>query len=62
MTPDNQRKRLLISIFLLGFVLFNYPILSLFNLSLIISGMPLLYLYLFFVWALIIALMAIAIM
>ena len=46
----------LVALFLLGNVLFNYPILTIFNLKLIFFGIPLLYLYIFTVWsALIIA-------
>lgn len=39
-----------IGLFLLAVVLFNYPILSLFNLELLIFGLPLLYFYLFLIW------------
>jgi hypothetical protein len=46
----------LAALFLLGNVLFNYPILTIFNLKLMFFGIPLLYLYIFTVWsALIIA-------
>jgi hypothetical protein len=41
-------------LFLLGCVLFNYPILTLFNLRVALFGIPLLYLYLFAVWTVII--------
>lgn len=41
-------------LFLLGCVLFNYPILTLFNRRTTLFGIPLLYLYLFIVWATII--------
>jgi len=58
LNPAAGKKRALISIFLIGAVLFNYPVLSLFNLNLIVYGIPLLYLYLFSVWGIIIALMA----
>jgi len=47
--------------FLLGFVLFNYPIISLVNKPGEVFGIPLLYLYIFGVWALLIGLMAWAI-
>jgi hypothetical protein len=43
-----------IALFLFAVVLFNYPILSLFNLKLLVFGFPLLYLYIFIVWAAII--------
>jgi len=48
----------LIGLFLLGCVLFNYPLLVLFNLPRSIAGIPLLYAYLFGAWAMLIALMA----
>jgi hypothetical protein len=44
----------LVALSLMGGILFNYPILSLFNLEMSICGIPLLYLYLFSVWAVII--------
>ncbi len=46
------------SLFLLGMVLFNYPILSLFNRSVLVFGIPLLYLFLFLLWLGFIALIA----
>jgi hypothetical protein len=48
----------LVGLFLLGCVLFNYPVLFLFNHPLAIFGIPLLYAYLFTAWAVLIALMA----
>lgn len=51
----NQR---LVALFLLGCLLFNYPLLSLFNNPAEIFGIPLLYAYLFVAWGLLIALMA----
>ena len=51
----------LVAIFLAGFVLLDYPILSLFSRSRAIAGVPLLYAYVFSTWALLIALMALAI-
>ena len=43
---------------MLGMVLFNYPILMLFNVSGTLFGVPVLYAYLFIAWAGLIALMA----
>ena len=43
----------------LGFLLFNYPILALFNVSGSFFGVPVLYAYIFAAWAALIALMAI---
>ncbi|MEO6351836.1 MAG: hypothetical protein ABIO19_12120 [Burkholderiaceae bacterium] len=46
------------AIFMLGWLLFNYPLLSLFNDASTWFGIPVLYAYLFFAWALIIGLLA----
>jgi hypothetical protein len=54
MTTDELKTRRLVGLFLLGCVLFNYPILSLFNLPVSISGIPLLFAYVFVTWALLI--------
>ena len=43
---------------MLGCLLFNYPILALFNLPATVLGIPMLYAYIFTAWALLIALMA----
>ena len=59
MTFDKEKSRRLIGLFLFVVVLYNYPILSLFNISNTISGIPVLYLYLFFVWILSIVLVVI---
>jgi len=44
----------------LGFLLFNYPLLSLFSTEGKVLGIPVLYAYLFSSWALLIALTALA--
>lgn len=49
----------LVSVFLLGCLLFTFPLLSLFNSADSVFGIPVLYAYLFAAWALLIALMAI---
>jgi hypothetical protein len=51
----------LAAIFLMGCVLLNYPILSLFTRPVAIAGVPLLYAYIFGVWALLIGLMVVVI-
>lgn len=57
--PETRPKtRRLSALFLLGCLLFNYPILSLFNREIFPFGIPLLYLYLFSVWLLLILLTA----
>jgi hypothetical protein len=43
---------------MLGMVMFNYPILALFNVSGSLFGVPVLYAYLFIAWAALVALMA----
>jgi hypothetical protein len=58
MTEFETRGQRLIALCLLGFVLFNYPILALFNAPRTLFGIPLLYAYIFFAWAVLIALMA----
>ncbi|MEJ2038675.1 MAG: hypothetical protein P8X55_07035 [Desulfosarcinaceae bacterium] len=60
MTRDDIRGYRLVAIFLLGFALFNYPLLSLFNLPRRIGGIPMLYAYLFMVWLLLILLTMLA--
>lgn len=51
----------LAALFFLGCLLFNYPLLSLFTGRSEIFGIPLLYAYVFGVWALFIGLMALAV-
>ena len=53
--PQLARQRL-VALFLLGCLLFNYPLLSLFNGAGAVAGVPLLYAYLFVAWAAFIAL------
>jgi hypothetical protein len=51
----------LVALALLGFLLFNYPVLSLFDTGGQVLGIPLLYAYLFVSWGLLIALMALVV-
>ena len=51
----------LVALFLLGCLLLNYPLFSLFSGAGRIFGIPLLYLYVFIAWALLIALMALVV-
>ena len=62
MTRDSKKNKRLVALFLLGGVLFNYPILSLFNLEIPIFGLPLLLVYIFGIWCLLIGLTALATM
>ncbi len=48
----------MIALCMLGCVLFNFPILALFNVPGTLFGVPVLYAYIFTAWALLIALMA----
>ena len=50
----------LIAAFLLGMLLLNYPLLSLFNLPRLVLGVPVLYAYIFLVWGLLIVLIRIS--
>ena len=56
----NSNGARLVALFFLGALLFNYPILSLFNRTALVLGIPLLYLYFFISWLAIIALVCIA--
>ena len=51
----------LVAVFLLGLLLFNYPLMALFNRAADVLGIPVLYAYIFGAWALLIALLAIVI-
>jgi len=57
MTQDRLTARRLVGLFFLGVLLFNFPLLSLFNRPMLILGIPALYLYLFAAWSLVIILM-----
>jgi hypothetical protein len=58
--PSIKGQRLA-ALFLLGFLLLNYPLLDLFAGPSQVLGIPALYVYVFAVWALLIALMALAV-
>ena len=51
----------LAAIFMMGAILLNYPILSLFTRSADLGGIPLLYAYVFVTWTLVIGLMALVV-
>ena len=55
--PSRKGPRL-IGLFLLGCLLFNFPLLALFNVRATVFGVPLLYAYLFAAWAALIVLVA----
>ena len=54
---DTKGQRF-VALCMLGMVLFNFPILALFNVPGTLFGVPLLYAYVFIAWATLIALMA----
>lgn len=47
-----------VALCMLGMLMFNYPLLALFNVPAVIFGVPALYAYVFAAWAALIALMA----
>jgi hypothetical protein len=61
MQRTNARNERLVALFLLGLLLFNYPLLTLFNAPRVVLGVPLLYLYLFVAWAAVILIAAIVV-
>lgn len=59
MKTKGARAARLAFLFLLGLLLFNYPLLALFNVQGSIFGVPVLYAYIFAAWGLLIALVAV---
>ena len=60
MRASGAREQRFIALFILGCLLFNYPVLSLFNVAAEVAGVPVLYAYLFAAWTLLVALLAYA--
>lgn len=58
MRKPSLRAYRIVSLFLLGCLLFNYPVLAIFNVGATAAGIPVLYVYLFAAWGLLIALAA----
>jgi hypothetical protein len=58
MSRSSRKGQRLVGIFLLGCLLFNYPMIALFNVRASLLGVPLLYAYLFAAWAVLIVLVA----
>jgi hypothetical protein len=56
---EGRSKPRILGVFLAGCLLFNFPLIALFNVQGRILGVPVLYAYLFSAWALLIVLMAI---
>ena len=59
MEEFGTRAQRLGALCLLGMLLFNYPILAVFNVDATVFGIPVLYFYFFLAWGLLIGLMAI---
>lgn len=55
----NTKSQSLVVLFLLGCLLFNYPLLYLFSSYVTVLHIPVLYMYLFSTWAVLIGLMAV---
>ena len=54
---DKGKEQRFVALCMLGLVLFNFPVLALFNVGGSVFGVPVLYAYIFAAWALVIALM-----
>jgi len=61
MNKPNIKTQRLAALFVLGGLLFNYPLLALFNRPALVDGIPLLYVYVFAAWALLIGLLVLVI-
>jgi hypothetical protein len=61
MNERNLKGQRLAALFLVGCLLFNYPLLSLFSQEGMVWGIPILYVYIFSAWAALIGLMVIVI-
>ena len=58
MERDETRTHRFVALFIFGCLLFNYPVLSLFNVAAEALGIPLLYAYIFIAWGILVALLA----
>jgi hypothetical protein len=61
MEEFDVRGQRLAALCLLGFLLFSYPLLAVFNVQAAVFGIPVLYVYFFIAWGTLIALMALAV-
>lgn len=61
MNNPNIKIQRLVALFVLGGLLFNYPLLALFNRPVMLGSVPLLYVYVFAAWAVLIGLLALVI-
>jgi hypothetical protein len=60
MSDPGTKSQRFVALCILGVLLFNYPILALFNVPSTVLGIPALYAYVFGAWAALIGLMALA--
>ena len=61
MIPSGSKGPRLAALCLLGVLLFNYPVLAVFNVHGTLFGVPVLYAYFFIAWGALIALMALVV-
>jgi hypothetical protein len=61
MMRSTVRSQRLVALFLLGALLFNFPLLAVFNRADEVFGIPVLYAYIFFAWASLIGLLALVV-
>lgn len=57
-SKDKKKHQRLLALFLLFLMLFNYPVIGIANRPVLVGGTPLLYLYFFTAWLLMIILLA----
>jgi len=58
MSDSETRGQRFVALCMLGILLFNYPVLALFNVPGTLFGIPVLYAYIFIAWAALIGMMA----
>jgi hypothetical protein len=58
MLDEKAKGQRFVAICMLGIVLFNFPVLALFNVGGTVLGIPVLYAYIFAAWTLLIVLLA----
>jgi hypothetical protein len=58
---EHRTSARLVALAVLAFLLFNYPLLRLFDVDVIVLGVPLVWLYVFVAWAVLIALVGLTV-
>ncbi len=58
---DESRRAHLVAAAALGFLLFGYPLLAVFDVPATVFGVPVLWAYLFLAWAVVVAIVALAV-